>query len=317
MRKDARLISCQAGYPWRVRRSVIALIVAGIWLSASSSYFGARQEDTKLTVDVRGQNRTAYVHVPSNLDRSQEYPLLIGYHGGAGNARGYIEQSQVFVKGEKAGFIVACPEGTPIPGPGDLRVWNSGAEYAETSKNADDVQFTIELIDRIASVYPVDSKRIYATGFSNGAQMTYRLAAELSDRIAAVAPMSGGRLAGGRQPTRPVPVLHVHGTADTVYPLEGGLGTDSIGRVSHVSISNVIAEWSRFDGAGLIPQVTQHDGWEMRLYGGPVPVELILVTGMGHQIAGGLDDHLSSQPLKSAPDAMDLALKFFTQHSLQ
>jgi polyhydroxybutyrate depolymerase len=314
--KDAGLISCQAGYPWLVHRFVIAIIVSAIWLASTSPYSGARQQDTKVTVDVRGQNRTAWLHVPSNFDHSQEYPLVVGYHGGAGNARGYIEQSQLFVKGERAGFIVVCPEGTPVPGVGDRQVWNSGAEYAASSRNADDVQFTVELIDRISSIYPVDSTRIYATGFSNGAQMTYRLAAELSDRIAAIAAMSGGRAAGARRPARPVPILHIHGMADTVYPLEGGLGSDSLGRVPQVAISNVIAEWSRFDGARLVPQITQHDGWEMRLHAGPAPVELILVKGMGHQISGGLDDHLPGQPLKSSPDAIDLALKFFAEHSL-
>ena len=92
---------------------------------------------------------------------------------------------------------MACPQGTALFGAGNHRVWNSGAEYAVASRNADDVAFTEALIREIGAKYPVDSKRIYATGFSNGGQMSYRVALELSQRIAAIAPMSGGRLAGG------------------------------------------------------------------------------------------------------------------------
>jgi polyhydroxybutyrate depolymerase len=276
----------------------------------------AAPADTTLTLSVDDQQRTAYLHVPANLDPAQTYPLVIGYHGGAGNAPGYINQSGLFVKGEQSGFIVVCPEGTSISALGNHRVWNSGREYARSSGNADDVQFTRRLIDKIATLYPVDAKRIYATGFSNGGQMAYRVALEMSDRIAAIAPMSGGRLSDGLQPARPVPVLHVHGTADGVYPLEGGLGPHSIGRVPHVSISSVIFEWCKFDNARLMPQTTPHNGWELRTHDGPAPVVLVLVNGMGHQIAGGNDNRLPQQTMKDTPDAMDLALKFFADHPM-
>jgi polyhydroxybutyrate depolymerase len=300
-----------------VNRLILSILISGSLLSANSqSSRGVPPQDITLTLMVEGHNRVAYVHVPAALNPSKKYPLVIGYHGGAGNARGYIEQSQLFVKGDQAGFIVVCPEGTSIAGVGDHRVWDSGPEYALSSRRADDILFTMQLIDKISALYPIDPNRIYATGFSNGGQMAYRIALELSSRIAAVAAMSGGRLAGGLSPSRPVPMLHIHGTADGVYPIEGGLGPYSIGRTPHVGISSVIAEWCKFNGAGRIPQITWHDGWEMRLHAGPAPVELVLVKGMGHQIAGGLDDRLPHQAMRDAPDATKLALKFFAEHSL-
>jgi polyhydroxybutyrate depolymerase len=222
--------------------------------------WAASGHGTVVTVSVAGQQRTAYLHVPANIDRGKKYPLVIGYHGGAANAQQYIEQSQLFAKGERAGFIVVSPEGTAIGPAGKRRVWNSGSEYARNSRNADDVAFTRQLIDRISSMYPVDPKRIYATGFSNGGQMSYRVALEMSDRIAAIAPMSGGRLAEGSRPSRAVPVLHFHGTADGAYPVKGGLGPISIGRTPHVPIDDVILEWTRFNGARSEARIILNDG---------------------------------------------------------
>jgi polyhydroxybutyrate depolymerase len=214
------------------------------------------------------------------------------------------------------GFIAVCPQGTQIALPGDHRVWNSGPEYERSSGGADDVLFTRRLIDEVSSAYPIDPRRIYVTGFSNGGQMAYRLALELSDQIAAIAPMSGGRLAGGGPPTRAVPVLHFHAMADSVYPFEGGLGVHSLGRVPHAPIEQVIAEWVGFYQARAAAQLQSHDGWELRLHDGPAPVELVLVSGMGHQIAGGRDDQLPGQAMRSEPDSVRMALKFFTDHPI-
>lgn len=295
------------------------LSIALVTLSLATAYLPALAQpagDLTLTLTVNGQQRTAYVHAPASIEPSHHYPLVIGYHGGAGNAEGYIRQSGIFAKGEQAGFIVVCPQGTALFAGGNHRVWNSGREYAQASRNADDVAFSSALIDEIAARYPIDQKRVYATGFSNGAQMSYRLALELGNKIAAIAPMSGGRLAGGSQPSRPLPILHFHGTADSVYPLEGGLGPHSIGRTPHVPIPAVMLEWSKFNGAHLVAQQLNHPGWAALRHDGPVPVELILVKGMGHQIAGGADNHLPDQAMRNEPDATTLALQFFSAHPM-
>ena len=272
--------------------------------------------DTTLSLAVDGRERTAYLHTPQNLDPAKRYPLVLGFHGGGGNATGYIATSQIFAKGGDAGYIVVCPEGSALAIPGDHRIWNSGPEYVRSSGDADDVKFTRLLIDKVASGYPLDQKRVFATGFSNGGQMVYRLALELSDRIAAIAPMSGGRLSNGLRPDRPVPVIHFHGTADSVYPLEGGVGQYSVGHMSHEAIANVIGEWIKFDGAQPSATISSQDGWDIQTHEGPSPVVLTLVNGMGHQIAGGGDDHLPHQAAKSSPDAIAMALAFFSAHPM-
>jgi polyhydroxybutyrate depolymerase len=281
----------------------------------------APARDETLSVNVGGLNRIAYLHVPANLDTTKEAPLVIGFHGGAGNARGYITQSRLFLQADRVGFIAVCPEGTQLPPSrrlpaGDHRVWNSGPVYAAASRNADDIAFTRGIIAAVAAKYPVDSRRVFATGFSNGAQMCYRLALELSDRIAAIAPMSGGRLAAGERPRRPVPVFHFHGTRDGVYPFEGGLGPHSLGRAPHDPIAAVIAEWVRFNGAKETPKVTTGDGWELRIHEGPAPVQLCIIQGHGHQIAGGLPNRLPQQVLQPKPDTVALALEFFGAHPM-
>lgn len=83
---------------------------------------------------------------------------------------------------------------------------------------ADDVAFIGKLLDDLATVVKVDEKRVYAYGMSNGGMMSYRLAAELSDRIAAVAPVAGTITIEESKPKRPVPIIHFHGTKDTSSP---------------------------------------------------------------------------------------------------
>ncbi len=297
----------------RRRTFLLAAGAAGLLPAAGVC---AAPEDRTLTLQVGGATRTAFVRAPA-VEPGRPCPLVLGFHGGGGNAPGYIDNSQLFAKAEAAGFISVCPQGTPVPFPipGDHRIWNSGSEYERASGGIDDVLFTRRLIEAVARAYPIDRRRIFVTGFSNGAQMAYRLALELADQVAAIAPMSGGRLAGSERPARPVPVMHFHGTADSVYPLRGGLGAHSIGRTPHVGIDDVIDEWRRFDGAAPEATLEPHDGWEAHVHEGPTPVSLILVDGMGHQIAGGRDDRLPDQAMRAQPDAVAMALAFFAQRA--
>jgi len=91
------------------------------------------------------------------------------------------------------------------------------------SKNVDDVAFTSDMIDRISAEYCVNPSRIYATGMSNGAFMSYRLACELSNRIAAIGPVAGVSVADPCLPSRPVPVISFNGTGDLLVWYDGGI----------------------------------------------------------------------------------------------
>jgi len=293
------------------RIPVRALLAVAVLFGAPAR---APANDLTLRVVADSAERSALLHLPAKFDPRRYYPVVFGFHGGLGNAEGYIANSRLFDKAEAAGFVAVCPEGTPVIG--NHRVWNSGSEYVRSSRGADDVGFTRALLNAVMTRVGIDRKRVYATGFSNGGQMDYRLALEASDIIAAIAPMSGATLSEGAEPPRPVPVMHFHGTTDTVYPFDGGLGPHSIGRTPHVPVAAVISQWVRFNHASEAPEILSHEGWQEQMHAGTTPVVLVLVEGLGHQIAGGTDDRLPGQALRDTPDSVELALRFFLDHPM-
>ena len=141
----------------------------------------------KLQVD--GRTRSYIIHVPPKLDPKKPTPVVLAFHGAATNASIMALSTGLSEKADEAGFIVVYPNGT---GKGDvLLVWNAGGWHGpKAEKEVDDVKFVRELLDDLPKVVNVDPKRIYATGISNGGMMSYRLAAEMSNRIAAIAPVS-------------------------------------------------------------------------------------------------------------------------------
>src|SRR6202035_2271000 len=102
------------------------------------------------------------------------------------------------------GFVTVYPNGTGL---GPVQTWNAGGFVKGIESRADDVAFLKTLLDDVATRVNVDPKRVYACGMSNGAMMCYRLAAELSDRIAAIAPVAGTIAIENSRPQRAVTVL--------------------------------------------------------------------------------------------------------------
>ena len=124
-----------------------------------------------------GMYRTYQLHLPSDYDGSQNTSLIIAMHGGFGSGTQLEIQSQLSVKADEENFIVVYPEG--VESLLNIRTWNAGGccGYA-MNNNIDDVGFINALMDTLISNYSIDTLRIYATGMSNGAFMSYRLACE-------------------------------------------------------------------------------------------------------------------------------------------
>ncbi|MBN3041141.1 MAG: hypothetical protein JW867_08425 [Candidatus Omnitrophica bacterium] len=167
------------------------------------------------------------VHVPkqyTRYDKSRALPALLVFHGGGGNAQSSIEFFSLNEKADKEGFMVVYPEGTGklIRGLA-MGSWNAGECCPPASDDKiDDVGFINGLINKLLDDFNIDPKRIYAAGHSNGALMVYRLACELPDKIAAIAACSAHDAFPQCRPYHGVPVLHIHGTADSCAPYEGG-----------------------------------------------------------------------------------------------
>jgi polyhydroxybutyrate depolymerase len=166
--------------------------------------------------------RSYLVHVPPQYDPQKPTPVVLVLHGAGTNGSITVWFTGMSKKADEAGFIAVYPNGTGLAGL--MLTWNAGGVRGRTDGKPDDVAFIAKVLDDLATVANVDPKRVYATGMSNGGMMCYRLAAELSDRIAAVAPVAGTMAIDTYNPRRPVPVMHFHGTADKMVPFGGPSG---------------------------------------------------------------------------------------------
>lgn len=262
------------------------MICTGIFVAVLAAVPAQLQAgDHSRSIEVDQRTRTYLVHIPKSYDGSKSYPIVLVFHGGGSNAEQMVRFSGLNDKADLAGFIVVYPNGT-----GRLEkvlTWNGGncCGFAMQHK-VDDVAFTRDLLDDLAKVVKVDGKRIYATGMSNGAIMTYLLASELSDRIAAIAPVSGPMGTEKCNPKRPVPVIHFHGTDDQFAPFKGGKGEKSLTGTDFYSVAHSIRAWVRANGckeepvAAKVPNKVE-DGTSIarQTYsGGKDGAEVVLIT---------------------------------------
>lgn len=243
---------------------------------------------------VEGVRRQYLVHIPARYDASKPTPVVLAFHGGGTEAKLLAAFSGLNEKSEEAGFIVVYPFGSGrLP---SVLTFNAGncCGYA-MRRNVDDVEFTRRLLDDLAGHCHIDVKRVYATGMSNGGMMVYRLASELSDRIAAIAPVAGTMGVPDIRAKRPVPVIHFHGTADEHLPLGGGFGKGLSG-TDFFPVEKSIQAWVKANGCREEPAVDTlpdkaKDGTKVvrKVYGGGkagAEVILILIEGGGHTWPG-------------------------------
>src|SRR5262249_32104040 len=132
------------------------------------------------TVGIDNLTRSYAVHVPPSYDAKTPTPLVLALHPFATNAAAMATISGLSETSDRAGFVVAYPNGT-----GTSRTFLAWNEAGLSNTRSNDVGYIVKLLDDIETVVNIDRKRVYATGMSNGAMMCYRLASELSDRIAA------------------------------------------------------------------------------------------------------------------------------------
>ncbi|MBN8615075.1 MAG: hypothetical protein J0L92_31045 [Deltaproteobacteria bacterium] len=257
---------------------------AGARCGAASSLYPSGVT-TVATITVDGLERSFRVHVPPGYDGSAEVPLVLVLHGGGGSGEQIeLRSSEMNVVADREGFVAVYPDGT-----GAIRTWNAGGCCgAAVREDVDDVAFVRSLLDHLEGALCLDADRVFATGMSNGAMLSHRLACELSDRFAAVAPVSGLDMAPTCPTNGRVALMQIHGTDDGHVPWEGGVGCGP-SAVDFPSVTETLAAWRARNGCGesSVPFAMQGDGTCVRTEDCTADVVLCTIEGGGHSWPGG------------------------------
>ena len=220
---------------------------------------------------------------------------------------------------DKENFIVVYPNGSGRRSD-RLLTWNSGncCAYARL-RNVDDTAFIRALIDALERKYAIDPKRIYATGLSNGGMMSYRLGCELTDQLAAIAPVAGALNVKDCQPSQPISVVIFHGTADRMVRYEGGKPVQQFDLLSRTdnSVAYAVDFWVRHNGCSTTPQTTRQGPIRTDVYTGcrnSTGVTLYTIEGQGHAWPGGVKFFPRAAEPTHELSANDAMWSFFKSH---
>jgi polyhydroxybutyrate depolymerase len=270
--------------------------------------------------------RTYRIHVPlSYYESSEKVPLVIALHGGGGSGEQFQTQSELDEKADEENFIVVYPDGLVNPNV-NVRTWNAGRCCGQNAStlDTDDVGFISALIDKMEVHFPnrIDNKRVYATGHSNGGMLSYRLADELSNKIAAVAPNAGNmQIDGIYNPARNIPVLQIISKLDDNVTYEGGWSNGPAGQYNPPidSILNVVASVADCSQSKVEVE-TNSDLYAIYKWSGCTPdnfeVLLYLTEDGGHSWPGGNKGSIVADEPSAAFSANDVIWEFFQKHTL-
>ncbi|MEM7655674.1 MAG: T9SS type A sorting domain-containing protein [Bacteroidota bacterium] len=220
------------------------LFVLLISLGGSMGFLSA--QTINKTLDLDGQTREYTVFLPQTYDPlTDSLPLIINMHGLGSDAFQQMLYSNFNTIADTGNFIVVYPQGLTANIGGNIQThWN-----ANFGSGVDDVGFINRLIDQMFTDYGIDLARVYATGMSNGGYMSYHLACQLSDRIAAIASVTGAMTfpdIANCAIDRNLPVMQIHGTVDDVVPITGT-------PIVNPAISEVVNFWLQHNNCTADP----------------------------------------------------------------
>lgn len=347
-----------------LRFSMLAVILASSFVLAetrtapstatsSALVVGSRQRVVHHALVFQGQVRSYSVYLPSEFSHGvienqpsgdacvKRFPVVLAFHGVLMNAETMAEMTDLHQLGFRSGFIVVYLNGD---GHGRFRTWNSGGRSGRLERIAeDDVGFVRLVLQGLEANYPIDSNRIHATGFSNGGMMCYRLAVEMPEVIASIAPVAGTLAVPLRSDGYPesaiglkraVPSLHIHGTEDKFVPWTGP-NARTPKNLDFCSVPQTVQAWVRHHsrvsgeeiGCESVPFLDRcADGTRIasqvfrRLSGGErdeVAIELVRVDGGGHTWPGGKNREWLVGTTSREFSANERMWEFFQRHPLQ
>lgn len=268
------------------------------------------------SIVIGGTTRYYNLYVPAGYGGSVPLALVFVLHGYGGTAQSIAFSSGISLKADQAGFLVAYLDGTA--GDGFLQAWNTGLT-PELGLTVDDVAFVRELAEQLKVELAVYPQRIYAAGMSNGGFMCHRLAAELPDLLAAVAPVAGTI---GTSPNSgvdyymvppaqgPIPMLIVHGELDPNIPYYGGQGS-GVGQLYVKSVADAVAFWTQANGCGATAETTVNGNVTVTSYDDCAESSEVRQI----KISDGYHEWPTAQG-HTGFSATDAIWEFFQQHSL-
>lgn len=210
---------------------------------------GTRPHSFTFTLVSSGRRRSALVHVPPHPGRAK-LPLLLVFHFASGTGRIMQAATQLSPFADRHRFVAVYPNSASAN-----HFWNISSARGRPA----DVQFARDLLDNLGSQVCFDRARVYATGESNGGGMAARVGCDLSDRIAAVAPVAGGysTLPACSRPLR-ASLLEIHGTGDPIVPYTGR-GPKHTG-----DVMTFVRKWASANGCGARPTRSRQTAGALR-----------------------------------------------------
>lgn len=278
-------------------KSIFLSCALGVMCSAA---WADSVQDLEIKVD--GHTWTYHLHVPRQASSSAA-PLVFVFHGAGGNGRDYLTKNGWVALSDKEGFVVVAPDGLPalprLPANFRLnpRLWNSGQLNAQSPRaKINDVAFVKALLDDVALRTSIDKNRVYATGHSNGAGMTFKLGAELSSLFAGIATVMGLNHSEGAHPSKALPTLMLIGTKDPLNPMKGGERQLPWGKSTVPPISQGIQAWSQSLDC-TTPAVQERDDEQVSVESfkqcrDGATYTIWYLKGQGHAWPGGQDSGL-------------------------
>jgi len=261
---ERRLPACFGRFLVAIRSPSIALLIcaAAVFL-APLKVMALKSKETLPMADNKtaqqagslvfnGANRTFYVHLPAGYDRKTPLPLIFAFHGGGGKADMMNKLTNLNALADEKKVIVVYPAGLK-------RHWNDGRGVA--GRDIDDVGFIAALLKQLENDYPIDSKRIYATGISNGGFFSQYLAIKMPGKLAAIASVAastGVPIHDQETPPNPIPILFILGMKDPLVPWAGGeIRIAVLRRGFVVSAAQSADYWAKANHCTAPPVVTE------------------------------------------------------------
>ena len=227
-------------YNSNMKYTTILLLLIGFAFSISA------QQTINGSIIHDGIQRDYILYIPAIYDGSEDLPLVLNFHGFGSNANEQMFYGDFRDIADTEGFLLVHPQGTILNGD---QQWNVG--FLGNGNTTDDVGFTEALIDELANLYTINLDRVYATGMSNGGYMSFLLACQLSEKIAAIASVTGSMTIDtydACNPQYPTPILQIHGTSDSNVPYDGN--------TTSLSIEDVISYWVNYNNCETNPTTT-------------------------------------------------------------